>query len=994
MLSQLRYLLFGVLLVTVQAKAQEKVYWDVVAQIRSEGFDRSKVMDYAWYLSEAIGPRLSGSPNMREAQAWTKAQMDAFGLQHTAVEPWGEHGASWEVKRVSLHMIAPDYQPIIGYPLAFSSSTNGIIRTAAAIVDIRSDDDFDRYRDQLAGAIVLTTPKRRLGPRWQPDGIRHDEASLSAFETEGIDINIQRRREATWMQNPERDSEVSQTEIDTFLKAEGVAVVLQAGRGSDGTVFLTGTAGSRRDRSIRGIQESLPTVAVAAEHYNRLYRLLEHGVEVQMEVEVQVALDDTDTMEYNVIGEIQGTDLADEVVMIGAHLDSWHSGTGATDNASGSAVVLEAMRILKAIGVKPRRTIRMALWSNEEGGIRGSRGYVSQHFGNPRDGKKPDYETFSVYFNMDNGTGQFRGVHQQDNPYVAPIFEAWMKPFHDLRVEHHSNYSNRGTDHLPFDNAGLPGFQFLQDRIEYRTRTWHSNMDVYDKLLPEDLQINAVVMASFAYHAAMRDEKIPRKRFTAWNPQFETVQTSLFSDGGALTNAFADYDNDGDPDLFVGFNGRPNRLYRNDNGTFIDVASRVGLAAQGSTRSCAWGDYDMDGHIDLLVGFASGENARIVLYRNRGNGSSFSDVTRSAGIRINGSFRQFSWVDYDNDGDVDLFVGLRDKPNVLLRNDNGSFVDVSSQAGVDDPRKTVGAVWFDYDQDGDLDLYVTNMDGDANGFYRNTAGRFEDVASELGLETGGRALGMPAYGSVRPSLGDFDNDGWLDIFVANYGPNGLFRNQNGQYFENVAPQLGLAIDGRYDTGTWGDYDNDGMLDVYVNGTITGGVQYPDYLFHNDGDSFTDVTPDILRSQNADHGAQWADYDLDGDIDLALTGVGPEGQHLLFQNRQPGDRAASLQILVLDGKGHQTRAGAEVRLFLSGEGTLLGTQIVDTGSGYNAQNAMPVHFGLYKPSVVDVEITVLTGAGRKTQRLPGIDPADYEGRLLVVKLSDEGEIVRG
>ena len=230
-----------------------------------------------------------------------------------------------------------------------------------------------------------------------------------------------------------------------------------------------------------------------------------------MEVEVRVSIDESDPAGYNVIGEIPGTDLADEVVAIGAHLDSWHSGTGATDNASGVSVMLEAMRILQAINANPRRTIRLLLWSHEEGGLRGSRGYVRNHFGNPRDGTTPDHENFSVYFNMDNGTGQFRGVHQQGHPLVAPIFEAWMKPFNDLGVKTLSRFSNRGTDHLAFNEAGLPGFQFLQDRIDYRARTHHFNMDTFDKLLPRDLMINATVVASFAYHAAMREERMPRK---------------------------------------------------------------------------------------------------------------------------------------------------------------------------------------------------------------------------------------------------------------------------------------------------------------------------------------------------------------------------------------------------------------------------------------------------------------------------------------------------
>ncbi len=267
----------------------------------------------------------------------------------------------------------------------------------------------------------------------------------------------------------------------------------------------------RASRTREGVENTLPTISVAAEHYNRIYRILERGIPVTMEVDVRVALDESDTQGYNVLGEIKGSDLADEVVGIGGHLDSWHAGTGATDNAGGVAVVMEAMRILEALDVQPRRTIRAMLWTFEEGGLRGARAYVRDHLGNPTDGTKPDYDKFSVYFNMDNGTGQFRGVHINGNLLAIPLFEAWMKPFNDLEVKTISQYHHRGSDHTAFDEAGLPGFQFVQDRIDYRARTWHLNMDTFDHVLPRDLMINAIVMASFAYHAAMRDELVPRR---------------------------------------------------------------------------------------------------------------------------------------------------------------------------------------------------------------------------------------------------------------------------------------------------------------------------------------------------------------------------------------------------------------------------------------------------------------------------------------------------
>jgi hypothetical protein len=306
---------------------------------------------------------------------------------------------------------------------------------------------------------------------------------------------------------------VSRTELDEFLKAEGVALVVDIGngRGDDGVLLVGSRHDSRGDRSYEGVINSLPEVDVATEHYNRIYRILERGIPVRMEAEVRNTIENSDPYYYNVIGEIPGTDLADEIVIVGGHYDSWHGGTGAVDNASGCAVALEAARILLALGIQPRRTIRVAFWSYEEGGLNGSREYVNAHFGNPADGTKPDYDKLSGYFNMDNGTGQFRGIYLQENLLVKPIFEAWMGPLNDLGVATTTPRNTSGTDHLSFDRAGLNGWQFIQDRIDYRPNRHHTNFDVVDGLVPEDMMINAVVMATFAYHAAIRDELLPRK---------------------------------------------------------------------------------------------------------------------------------------------------------------------------------------------------------------------------------------------------------------------------------------------------------------------------------------------------------------------------------------------------------------------------------------------------------------------------------------------------
>jgi carboxypeptidase Q len=493
-----------------QAMAQEPVHWDMVSRIRAEGFENSQVAEFTAYLSDVIGPRITASPAMRQAQAWLMGQMEEIGLSRIHTEPWGEHTVGWDMERVSVHMLEPDYQMVIGYPFAFTPGTGGPVIERAVAAVIETPADMDRFRGQLRGAIVLATPPMSMTPRFAQDAFRHTEESLRVFETEGVDLLSARHARGQLSQASFR-SEVPEDELERFYKEEGVAAVLKASIGADGTVAVTGRPSSRSDRSRAGIENSIPTLSVATEHYNRIYRILDRDIPVSMEVDVRVIIDDSDPMGYNVIAEIPGTDLAHEVVGIGGHLDSWHTGTGATDNAGGVAVALEAMRILKALDVKPRRTIRIFLWSHEEGGLRGSRGYVRNHFGSPEEGTKPDYDNFSVYFNMDNGTGQFRGVHLQGNTLVTPIFEAWMKPFHDLEVRTLSQFSNRGTDHLAFDQAGLPGFQFVQDRIDYRARTHHFNMDTFDKVLPEDLMINAAVMASFAYHAAMRDELIPRK---------------------------------------------------------------------------------------------------------------------------------------------------------------------------------------------------------------------------------------------------------------------------------------------------------------------------------------------------------------------------------------------------------------------------------------------------------------------------------------------------
>ncbi len=501
-------------------RAQEPVDWEVVSKIRAEGLERSQVMDIVGYMSDVLGPRLTASPSMRKAQAWAQEKMQEVGLENIIFERAGEHGVNWDNEYTSLHMVAPDYQPIIGYAKAFTSSTDGKVEADAVIVNVNTPDDFAQYRGKLRGRIALIAQPFATEPRFTPDAIRHTDETLKALSRTTVGATGQQQTVTLTMDqlNALRQGEVggppvSRGDLDEFLKAEGVALVVDigSGRGDDGILLVGSRHDSRADRSYEGVMNSLPEVVIATEHYNRIYRILERGIPVRLEMEVRNAVDNSDPYYYNVVGEIPGTDLKDEIVILGGHYDSWHGGTGAVDNASGSAVALEAARILKAIGVQPRRTIRVAFWTYEEGGLNGSREYVNKHFGNPQDGKKPAYDKFSGYFNMDNGTGQFRGVYLQENMLVKPIFEAWMEPLNDLGVETLAPGNTSGTDHLSFDRAGLNGWQFIQDRIDYRPRRHHTNMDVVDGLIPEDIMINAVVMATFAYHAAMRDELLPRK---------------------------------------------------------------------------------------------------------------------------------------------------------------------------------------------------------------------------------------------------------------------------------------------------------------------------------------------------------------------------------------------------------------------------------------------------------------------------------------------------
>ena len=466
---------------------------------------------------------------------------------------------------------------------------------------------------------------------------------------------------------------------------------------------------------------------------------------------------------------------------------------------------------------------------------------------------------------------------------------------------------------------------------------------------------------------------------TDWRPSFELVQAELFSATGGNTNAWADVDGDDDLDYFVGFRGRPNRLYRNDTGRFVEIGAASGLADNQETRAAAWGDFDADGDPDLYVGFADPKLTSRV-YRND-SGKRFIDVARDIGLALSGVSRQAAWIDYDGDGDLDLFSAFRDGPNRLLRNDRGQFRDVTAETAIGDTRRTVSAVWWDFDRDGDLDLFTANQEGDANGLYRQHEGRFEDVAEKAGV------AGTPRPkedGGVGPSVADFDGDGAFDLFVANYGASALYRKADGIRFADVARERGIDLRGHGVTSAWGDIDNDGRPDLYVANFIAGQPFYRDALFLNAA-RFVESLPDAILKKDATHGVRFADFDRDGRLDLSLTNNDPDGGgHPLWRNTARM-RGRSIAIDVTDRNARRTRAGSEVRAYRAGTRELLASGLVDSGSGYCSQSELPVHLGISPAWTgrIDIEIVTIVGGARHLSLVRDIDPDRYRGRTLSV-----------
>ncbi|HUN63939.1 MAG TPA: M20/M25/M40 family metallo-hydrolase [Candidatus Sulfotelmatobacter sp.] len=521
---------------------QEDLDLTMYARIREEATRHSHVMEYASGLMDGIGPRLTGSENLKKANEWTKEQFTAMGCANAHLEDWGEFGMGWKQLNTWVRMTAPDTAVFIAQAAPWSPATKGAVSGSAVWADIKDEKDFDKYKGKLAGKVVLYGDMREVKPVDKPLSVRDDDADLKRIGEYPIRLN----ENGNFFQEYLKKLEFRE-KVGKFLAAEQALAVITPSRdgrnggGSGGTVFDDSGAGFgwmiyQKDRA-----NPLPVAVTAIENYGRVYRLLKANVPVTLELNIETQFTGDHEHGFDTVAEIPGTDpkLKDELVMVGGHLDSWASATGATDNGAGTVVAIEVMRILNALHVKPRRTIRVGLWTGEEQGEFGSYNYVKQHFGYiPRSTAadqlaitefdrdpagpiqlKPDYQKISAYFNLDNGGGKIRGIYLQGNAAAGPIFAQWIAPLKDLGVETITLRDTGGTDHEAFDAIGIPGFEFLQDPLDYGSRTHHSNMDTYERLQPEDLAQAALVEAIFVYNAAMRNRMLPRKPFP--HPELE-----------------------------------------------------------------------------------------------------------------------------------------------------------------------------------------------------------------------------------------------------------------------------------------------------------------------------------------------------------------------------------------------------------------------------------------------------------------------------------------
>jgi hypothetical protein len=494
------------LFISLASTGQEMIDTTAINKIKREGLQHSHVEEIAFQIIDKAGPRLTNSKGYARAADYAVNQLTQWGLTNARKEYWGEFGKGWEVDKSYVAMTSPYYMPFIGIPKAWSTGTDGLVSGPVQFVDIKTEDELQNYKGKLSGAIIAILPTQDQAPTFKPDANRFSEEELKELLTPS-DGKGRYSEEQIAARKIRRALNKKMLE---FFEEEGVSLVLKGTRGKHGTLFTSSPKGYLKEAP-----EGVPELEMAPEHVNLMSRLIKNKVEVTVEADIKTSFDTDNLQGYNVIAEIPGSDenLSSEVVMLGGHLDSWHGATGATDNAAGCIVMMEVVRILKATGLTPKRTVRIALWGGEEQGLHGSKNYVKNHLGDPE--KKiftPEQEKISAYYNIDNGTGRIRGIYLQGNKEVGPIFKGWFESFEDIMENTTLTLRNTGgTDHLSFDAVGVPGFQFIQDPIEYRTRTHHTNMDTYERLVMDDLKQMAVIVASFVYNTAQRESKIPRK---------------------------------------------------------------------------------------------------------------------------------------------------------------------------------------------------------------------------------------------------------------------------------------------------------------------------------------------------------------------------------------------------------------------------------------------------------------------------------------------------
>jgi carboxypeptidase Q len=492
--------------------AADKVDLEVLQRIKSEAFENSHVMDHVFYLSDVYGPRVTNSPGFVAAADWASKRLRDYGLTNVNLESWGPFGRSWANTHFCAHMIQPAPATLIGVPLAWTAGTPGPITGEAVLAEIRSAADFDKYRGKLRGKVVLMQSAKDLTPHYDPTAKRYTDADLARLSLFPDPAPARPLPPVTDQPALPKLSGAEQTRLwrnaqAQFYAEEGALVVLSNGNGGEGGTVIAGAGGSHD--SINAV--SVPMVALTAEHYNRIVRLVQHNIPVKLEFDIRNTIQQEQADSFNILAEIRGHAREHEVVMLGAHFDSWQGGTGATDNAAGVAVMMEAVRILKALDLPMDRTVRLALWGGEEQGALGSKAYVKAHFGDPDTFElHPEQAKISAYFNYDFGTGKIRGIYLENNDRMRPIFEAWIEPLKDLGVTTLGPRKTGASDHYYFNAVGVPGFLFIQDPIHYFTLTHHSNMDVYDHVQSIDLMQSAVVVASFVYNAAIRGEMLPR----------------------------------------------------------------------------------------------------------------------------------------------------------------------------------------------------------------------------------------------------------------------------------------------------------------------------------------------------------------------------------------------------------------------------------------------------------------------------------------------------